>query len=143
MAELSVISTTTVVRGNVRGQGSLRVDGRVHGDIDVTGDVALGPDAEVHGNINGASIAVAGSVNGDLTGTEAVSVESGARVIGDLSAPRIAIGDGAQVRGSVQTSEVASTASNALLTTAPRNAALARPAARTGLATIRFFSCPG
>jgi cytoskeletal protein CcmA (bactofilin family) len=136
MTELSVISTTTVVRGNVRGQGSLRVDGRVHGNIEVTGDVALGPDAEVQGNISGASIAIAGIVSGDLTGTEAVMIEAGAKVIGDLRAPRIGIGDGAQVRGSVETGEApAGSSFNAARSAAGRPAArAATPMARPALA---------
>lgn len=136
MSELSVISTTTVVRGNVRGQGSLRIDGRVHGNVEVTGDVALGPDAEVQGNISGASIAIAGVVSGDLTGTEAVMIEAGAKVIGDLRAPRIGIGDGATVRGSVETGEAPgggasnfNAARSAVGRNAPRPAtSIARPA---------------
>jgi hypothetical protein len=88
----------------------------------------------VQGNISGASIAIAGSVSGDLTGTEAVSIESGARVIGDLRAPRIAIGDGAHVRGSVQTSEVSGGAAQSASLGTTRNAALARPATRSASA---------
>ncbi len=103
MAELSVISTTTVIRGGVRGQGSLRVDGRVRGNVEVTGDVVIGPGAEIQGSVSGASLSVSGAVEGDLTGTEAVLLETTARVVGDLRAPRIGISEGAQVRGSVQT----------------------------------------
>jgi cytoskeletal protein CcmA (bactofilin family) len=134
MTELSVISTTTVVRGSVRGHGSLRVDGRVLGNIEVTGDVALGPDADVQGNISGASIAIAGTVAGDLVGTEAVMIEAGAKVIGDLRAPRIGIGDGAQVRGSVQTGEISSAALGSGFNAAGRGS-LGRPAPRAVAAT--------
>jgi cytoskeletal protein CcmA (bactofilin family) len=141
MAELSVISTTTVIRGNVRGQGSLRVDGRVQGDIEVTGDVVLGPDAEVQGNITGASIAVAGNVSGDLTGSEAVLIEAGAKVVGDLRAPRIGIGDGAQVRGSVETSESQGGNTSGLLSATARSVA-ARPVARANTGLNRPLAAP-
>jgi len=103
MATASIIGQGTVVRGNVRGAGSLEVRGRVEGDIAVDGDVALGEGARVAGSISGAQILVAGQVLGDLRGSEAVLLERGARVVGDLTAPRIGIADGALVRGSVRT----------------------------------------
>lgn len=103
MNDVSVISRTTVIRGNLRGEGSLRIDGKVGGHVEVSGDVTLGPDAEVDGNISGATLSIAGSVSGDLTGRDAVLVEASGRVVGDLRAPRIGIAEGALVRGSVQT----------------------------------------
>ena len=42
MAAASIIGQGTVVRGNVRGGGSLVIDGRVEGDVSVDGDVTLG-----------------------------------------------------------------------------------------------------
>jgi cytoskeletal protein CcmA (bactofilin family) len=103
MAVASIIGQNTTIRGNLRGTGSLDVRGRVEGDIEVDGDVALGEDSTVSGNISGAQISVAGSVLGDLRGTEAVLLERGARVVGDLVAPRIGIAEGALVRGGIRT----------------------------------------
>jgi cytoskeletal protein CcmA (bactofilin family) len=103
MAEASVIGQGTVVRGNVRGDGSLEILGRVEGDVAVNGDVLLGEHAAVRGNVSAARITVHGAVQGDLRGSEAVLVERGARVAGDLGAPRIGIANGALVRGNVRT----------------------------------------
>lgn len=103
MAVASVIGRGTVVRGNVRGDGSLEILGRVEGDVTVDGDVLLGEGSSVRGNVSGAQLSVAGAVQGDLRGTESVLVERGARVVGDLSAPRIGVAPGALVRGSVRT----------------------------------------
>ena len=49
MAEGSVIGQGTVVRGNVRGDGSIEIYGRVDGDVLVSGDVTLGENAAVRG----------------------------------------------------------------------------------------------
>lgn len=103
MAESSVIGRGSVVRGNVRGEGNLEILGRVEGDVNVTGDVTLGEEALVRGNITGVQVTVAGAVQGDLRGNEAVLIERGGRVIGDLTAPRIGIAPGALVKGSVRT----------------------------------------
>ena len=124
MAELSIISLTTVIRGNIRGDGSIQIDGKVGGNVEVSGDVTLGQDAEVSGDISGATLTIAGSVSGDLTGTEAVLVEATGKVVGDLRAQRIGIAEGALVRGAVQTGDAPSPAR-----AAPR--VVARPVSTT------------
>lgn len=103
MAAASIIGRGTTIRGNLRGGASIEIRGRVEGDVEVEGDVAIGEDGAVNGSVSGAQILVAGQVAGDLTGSEAVMLERGARVVGDLVAPRIGIADGALVRGSVRT----------------------------------------
>jgi cytoskeletal protein CcmA (bactofilin family) len=103
MSAGSVIGPDTVVHGNVRGQGSLEILGRVDGDVQLTGDVSVGEGGAVRGNISAATISVSGAVQGDLRASAAVLVERGGRVLGDLAAPRIGIASGALVRGSVRT----------------------------------------
>jgi cytoskeletal protein CcmA (bactofilin family) len=103
MAQSSVIGHTTVIRGNMRGQDSLEVLGRVEGDVTSHADVLVGDQGVVHGNITGAAVQVGGEVNGDLTGSDSIVLAEGARVVGDLRAPRIGITEGALIRGSVQT----------------------------------------
>lgn len=103
MAYASVIASSAVIRGNVRGDTSLEVLGRVEGDVGVTGDLSIGPDAVIIGTVSGARVIIGGSVEGDVTGTEAVVLSDTGRVIGDLLAPRIGVSEGAQLRGGVRT----------------------------------------
>jgi cytoskeletal protein CcmA (bactofilin family) len=103
MNDSSVIGRGTVVRGSVRGSGSLEILGRVDGDVSVTGDISLGEDAAVKGNVSGVNVTVAGAVQGDVRGSEAVTLERGARVVGDLAAPRVGVMTGALVKGFVRT----------------------------------------
>jgi cytoskeletal protein CcmA (bactofilin family) len=105
MAEASVIGQGTVVRGNVRGEGSIEIYGRVDGNVIVTGDVTLGENASVHGDVSGARVSIGGAVTGDLTGTEAVIIERAAQITGDITAPRVGIEEGARVRGALRTDE--------------------------------------
>jgi cytoskeletal protein CcmA (bactofilin family) len=102
MAEASVIGQGTVVRGNVHGEGSLEIFGRVDGDVTVTGDVTLGEHASVRGNVDGARLTIGGTVTGDLRGGEAVVLERTAQVTGDIAAPRLGIEEGAMVRGGIR-----------------------------------------
>ena len=103
MSQSSIIGAGTVVRGNLEGEGSLEIYGRVDGDVSMTGEVLVGETGAVLGQISAGRVSVSGAVQGDLRGTEAVLLERGAKVVGDLSSPRIGIANGALVRGSVRT----------------------------------------
>jgi cytoskeletal protein CcmA (bactofilin family) len=105
MAEGSVIGQGTVIRGNVRGDGSIEIYGRVDGDVIVTGDVTLGEHASVHGNVSGARLTIGGNVTGELRGTEGITLERSAQVTGDITAPRVGIEEGARARGALRTEE--------------------------------------
>ena len=98
-----MLGRSTVVRGNVRGTGALEIYGRVEGDVSVTGELVIGEDGAVKGDVTGGFVTISGAVQGDVRATEAVMLESGARVVGDLSAPRIGVATGALVRGIVRT----------------------------------------
>lgn len=99
----SVIGPGTVVRGNVRGSGSLEILGRVEGDVSVSGELVVGEEGAVRGNVSGSHVTCSGAVQGDVHGSEAVLLERGARVVGDLMAPRIGVAAGALVKGLVRT----------------------------------------
>jgi cytoskeletal protein CcmA (bactofilin family) len=141
MAYASVIAGSAVIRGNVRGDTSLEILGRVEGDVGVTGDLTVGPDAVVVGTVSGARVLIGGSVEGDVTGTEAVVIADTGRVVGDLVAPRIGVSEGAHVRGSVRTdggssgNGASASSRPAVSRVAPESrAAAAAPAPRPALA---------
>lgn len=101
------IGSGVVIRGNIRGDGDLDIEGRVEGSIDVDGDITLSESAriKVDGSLRGRRVNVAGAVAGDVQGSVAVVLEGGARVVGDLSAPSIGIRPGGLLRGHVSTTD--------------------------------------
>lgn len=103
MADASIISSTTVLRGHITGEGGLRVEGRIRGEVTVEGDVTVGSEAEIAGNVSGHSLSIAGRVQGDLRGRDAVMLQNTAQVVGDIEAPTIGIAEGALVRGRIAT----------------------------------------
>jgi hypothetical protein len=99
----SVIGPAARVKGRIFGEEDLDIEGRVEGEVQVSGDVLIEATGLVAANVSANVITVRGAVRGDLVAREAVRLEDGARVVGDLRAPRIAIAPGALVRGHVQT----------------------------------------
>jgi cytoskeletal protein CcmA (bactofilin family) len=115
------IGRGVVVRGSVRGDGDLAVEGRVEGVIDVRGDVAIDVGAHVQAPVAGDRVTIRGAVAGDVRGEASVVLEEGARVVGDLHAPSIGIRPGGLLRGYVSTTGKAAGGS----TSAARQAARA------------------
>src|SRR5512142_173536 len=103
MKSPSTISTTTIVRGNVSGDGSLEILGRIEGSVSMTGQVIIAQNAVVKGNVSATEIQVAGNILGNLTASDLVMLNTGARVIGDLAGARVGVAEGALVRGLVRT----------------------------------------
>jgi len=126
MTTSSTIGRGTVIRGSIRGEGDLEVEGRVEGVLDIDGDIALQDSARVRiqeGVLSGRAVSIRGAVSGSVLGSTSIVLESGARVVGDLSAPRIGIRPGGLLRGQVTTGDDGSSPPAARGRAAPRGRA--------------------
>lgn len=102
MAE-SIIGQGTSIVGTVTGAGDLRLEGRLEGSVQVSGDVELGDGSLVKAPVSGRSVTVRGAVAGAISADDSIVLETGARVVGDLSAPRVGIRPGGLLKGYVST----------------------------------------
>jgi cytoskeletal protein CcmA (bactofilin family) len=96
-SETSVLGSQSQISGKVSGQGGLRIEGRVSGDISVAGPVEIVSGAGVEGDVSGASLELAGSLSGDARCHGPINVRSGADVRGDLKGSSVSIEPGARV----------------------------------------------
>jgi len=83
--------------------GSMRVDGNVIGNIDITGVLNLSDTGFVDGDITVDSARIAGRVLGNIECKSALHLTSTAEVIGDILAGTIIIDDGVVFHGLCQT----------------------------------------
>jgi len=81
----TVIGPETVVKGDIRVGGSLRIDGSVEGRVDVTAVFMTGPQSRLKGEAHCREAVVAGRVEGNIHAAEAVELQSGAQVFGDIA----------------------------------------------------------
>ncbi|MBK6766264.1 MAG: polymer-forming cytoskeletal protein [bacterium] len=102
----TLLAKDAEIHGTLRTQGSLRIDGRVVGDLFVGKSVTTGNSGSVEGNIQAESIVLAGRVKGSLVAKEKIHLEATAELDGNLSATRLSITEGARVRGHAATDEV-------------------------------------
>ena len=109
MAASTRIGQGTVIRGAIRGDGDVEIEGRVEGVVAIDGDVTVSSSGRIKAQdeLTGARVSVAGAVAGAIRGTSSIVLEDGARVVGDLHAPSIGIRPGGLLRGHVTTGDSA------------------------------------
>lgn len=95
----AVIGSSTRVRGRISGDGDLRLEGIVEGDISLRGDLTITDGARAASNVEARAVTVGGELEGDVRAQGVVHIESGARVRGDMYAESVAIDDGAEFSG--------------------------------------------
>jgi cytoskeletal protein CcmA (bactofilin family) len=114
--ETSLIARGTVIRGDLRFNGALHLDGRIEGTVLAEGDDALFTLSE-HGEVQGEVQVPHAVINGHITGDVHVSVRLElaplARIDGDLRYHTLEMAAGAQVNGRI--SRQADMAQRALL----------------------------
>jgi cytoskeletal protein CcmA (bactofilin family) len=98
-----IITSTLIIKGEVRGSDDLYIDGEVQGTIHLTnGRVTVGPHGKISADVDAREIIVRGKVTGALRGRERVEIGSTGEVRGDIATLRIAIGEGAQIHSKVE-----------------------------------------
>jgi len=98
-----IITSTLLIKGEVRGSDDLYIDGEVQGSIHLSnGRVTVGPHGKISADVDAREIIVRGKVLGALRGRERVEIGSTGEVRGDIATLRIAIGEGAQIHSKVE-----------------------------------------
>jgi cytoskeletal protein CcmA (bactofilin family) len=108
-----IITSTLVIKGEVRGSDDLYIDGEVQGTIHLSnGRVTVGPHGKISADVDAREIIVRGKVQGALRGRERVEIGSTGEVRGDIATSRIAIGEGAQIHSKVEIARADNNQSN-------------------------------
>lgn len=115
------IPCATSFTGDINTKAGVRIDGSVKGNVIATGNVVIGPEGLVEGQVSGKDINIAGNVTGNVTSTATVQLLSSAKLLGDLSAVSVAIEEGATFKGmcSISPNDKNATPSSARLIEAP------------------------
>jgi len=113
MAEHSgkdILSSDVEIKGSIKFQKELLIDGKVEGEINSDGVLTIGENADIRGEVKTKSITVFGKVQGNITVAERCELKAKSTLQGDLKAARLVIEEGATFIGK---SEVTSGASPA------------------------------
>ena len=99
----TLIGRHAEIHGCLRLQESVRIDGKVVGNIEAPRDLAIsvviGPNGEVQGDVLAGRIIVAGKVAGNIHAYERVELMASAMVQGDIKYASMAVEHGAKLLG--------------------------------------------
>ena len=102
MAEIpgkNLLSADVEIKGSIKFQNELTIDGKVEGEIHSTGTLTVGENAEIRGEIKTKSATVLGKVYGNISVDERCELKARAVLHGDLKASRLVIEEGATFVG--------------------------------------------
>ncbi|MFL6583876.1 MAG: polymer-forming cytoskeletal protein [Chthoniobacterales bacterium] len=94
-----VLSSDVEIKGSIKFQKELLIDGKVEGEINSDGVLTIGENADIRGEIKTKSITVYGKVHGNITVGERCELKSRCTLQGDLKAARLVIEEGATFIG--------------------------------------------
>jgi cytoskeletal protein CcmA (bactofilin family) len=95
----NILAADVEIKGSIKFQNDLTVDGKVEGEITSTGTLTVGENAEIRGEIKTKSTTVHGKVHGNITVEERCELKARAVLHGDLKAARLVIEEGATFVG--------------------------------------------
>lgn len=96
------LSSGVSIKGTVKFEKELLIDGEVEGRIDSHGRLTIGKQARIRGDIKTRSVIVDGSVNGNIMAGERCELRAGCTVNGDIEAPRLVVDEAASFVGSAK-----------------------------------------
>jgi cytoskeletal protein CcmA (bactofilin family) len=96
---LSLISSNTTVEGKITTEGSIRIDGKLVGDLLAKSNAAVGLSGAVEGSITAVNISLSGKMRGTVTASEKLILEAKSEVKGDIRASKLVVDEGATFDG--------------------------------------------
>jgi cytoskeletal protein CcmA (bactofilin family) len=89
------LSSDVEIKGNIRFQDELIVDGKVDGEITSTGALAIQENARIRAEIKVGSVVIQGKVHGNITASQHIELRAGSEVVGDIKAAVLTMEAGA------------------------------------------------
>src|SRR5579863_1682588 len=97
----ALLGRGTEFEGKLHFEGRVRIDGAFRGEIRSDDTLVIGEGAEVHAEIDVATVIVRGGVvHGNIRARTAIEVHAPGRVVGNLHSPSVLIERGVEFQGS-------------------------------------------
>jgi len=95
----TLLGKGTDFKGVVSFDGTVRIDGRVEGEIYISGTLIVGEHAVIEGVVSVGVLMNSGKINGTVTALEKIQILKPGVLVGDIRTPVIAIEEGSRFHG--------------------------------------------
>lgn len=96
----NILSSDVEITGTLKFSNDLIIDGKIDGEVSSDGDLTIGENARIKGNVKTRSVTVFGKVTGNITVSDRCELKQNAELVGDIKAGKLAIEEGATFMGS-------------------------------------------
>ena len=97
---INMIGSGTVITGDIKSKGDIRIDGSLNGSIETQGKVGVGLGGVVEGDVICKDADVAGVLKAKITVSQLLSLKMSAKLNGDIVTNKLSIEPGASFTGS-------------------------------------------
>ena len=98
-SSINLIGAGTVVEGDIKSNGDIRIDGSVVGNIVSKSKVVVGATGSIDGNVTSQNADVSGGIRGKVTVNELLFLKSSANIQGDIITGKLVVEVGATFTG--------------------------------------------
>ena len=96
---ITLLAKGVLLRGEIHVEGTVRIDGRLDGDIQTKGQVIIGEDGLVQGTITAGTVISSGRIKAKVMAAERVQLMKTATLIGEVLTPVLIMEEGARLQG--------------------------------------------
>lgn len=95
----TIIGAGSSIRGDIKINGFTRVDGDLDGNLETSGNVIIGENSRIRGNVVAKSVTVGGIIQGDIIAEKSVRLLSSSAVIGNIQTHNLIADEDAILNG--------------------------------------------
>jgi len=95
----TIIGKNSSFEGNIMSQGTVRIDGKFNGKIDVKGNIIIGDSAKLEAEIMAENVIVSGEIKGNINAKNQIEITSTGKIYGDIEVKKLIVDDGAVFDG--------------------------------------------
>lgn len=96
---ITLLAKGVLLRGEIHVEGTVRIDGRLDGEIQTKGQVIIGEDGLVQGTITAGIVISSGRIKATVTASEQIQLLKTATLIGEVHTPVLMMEEGAKLQG--------------------------------------------
>jgi len=90
----------TGFKGTLTFEGTVRIDGRLEGEIFTKDVLVVGETAQVRAQIHAGTVVIGGTVHGNIVAERRIEIHATGRLFGNISTPSLVIEEGVVFEGS-------------------------------------------
>lgn len=102
----TVVSQGMRIDGELKSNGSIRIDGLVSGKVHTSQDLTVGPNAQIDADLIAGNAIIGGIVKGNVMVKGTLIIMETGKIVGNISCAKLGIAEGAYFSGACKMTEI-------------------------------------